>query len=173
MVIVDPFKLEQAHLYILHNSTEVVPYVTQHLARREQWIQNEHTRTLISWFRNQILQELSNPNNTVSKTLMWLSERPKVHVFRYNSYTVKGYQFYTRMKDMWSIVQNSGVTLVAQALHVLSAKDKNLVYVEMSYYGIVDDIWEVDYTDFRVFVLKCQWWTTIMVKEWMKMDSDL
>ena len=47
---------------------------------------------------------------------------------------------------MQSTIQNSGVTLVVQALHVSSAKDKNLVYADMSYYGIVDDIWEMDYT---------------------------
>ena len=79
MVIVDTFELEQAHLYILHNYVEVVPYVNQHLAyvrnlyanksKREHWIQNEHTHTFISWFRNHILQELSNPKNTVSETL--------------------------------------------------------------------------------------------------------
>ncbi|KAL5580717.1 hypothetical protein UlMin_013159 [Ulmus minor] len=106
MAIVDPFELEQAHLYIIHNSTEVVPYVNQHLVRREQWIHNEHTHTFISWFKNQILQELSHPNNIVSETLRWLSERPKVHVFKYSSYMVNGYQFYTRMKDMLSTIQN-------------------------------------------------------------------
>ena len=167
MVLVDTFELEQAHIYILYKSTKVVAYVNQHLvnvrllyankSRREQWIQNEHTYTFISWFMNQILKELSNPNNTMSKTLRWLSERPNMHVFRYSSYTVNGYQFYTTIKDMRSIVQNSGITLVVQALHVSSAKDKNHVYADMSYYRIVDDIWEVDYKDFMVVMLKWQW----------------
>ncbi|KAL5547244.1 hypothetical protein UlMin_006931 [Ulmus minor] len=111
MVIVDFVELEQAHHYILHNSAEV------------QWIQNEHTCTFILWFRNQVLKELSNPNNAVSETLRWLAERPKVHVFIYSSYIVNGYQFYTRMKDMQSTTQNSGDTLVVQVLHVSSAKD--------------------------------------------------
>ena len=61
------------------------------------------------------------------------------------------------MKDMRSTAQNSGVTLSAKALHVSSAKDKNHVYVNMSYYEIISDIWEVDYTHFRVVMLKCQW----------------
>ena len=74
---------------------------------------------------------------------MWLAERLNVHVFRYSSYMVNGYQFYTRMEDMYSTIQNSGITLVEQALHVSSAKDKNLIYADMTYYGIVDDIWEV------------------------------
>ena len=62
MVIVNPFELDQVHLYILHNYAKVVSYVTQHLAyvmrlnanksRREQWIQNKHIHTFISWFRN-------------------------------------------------------------------------------------------------------------------------
>ncbi|KAL5543106.1 hypothetical protein UlMin_010816 [Ulmus minor] len=138
MVIIDPFELEQAHMYILHNYVEVVLYVNQHLV--EHWIQNENTHSFIIWFREQILQELSNPNNTVSETLRWLSERPKVYIFRYSSYMLNGYQFYTKINDMWSTVQNSGVTLVAQALHVSSAKDKNHVYVYMSYYRIVEGI---------------------------------
>ena len=53
-------------------------------------------------------------------------------------------------------VQNTGVTLVAQALHVSSAKDKNHVYTDMSYYRIVNNIQEVDYTKFWVVMLKCQ-----------------
>ena len=57
---------------------------------------------------------------------------------------------------MRSTVQNSGVTLVLQALNVSSTKDKNPIYVNMSYYGIVEDIWGVDYANFRVDVIKCQ-----------------
>ena len=114
--------------------------------RREQWTQNEHTHTFISWFKNHILKELSNPNNTVSETLRWLPNKPKVHVFRYSSYTINRYKFYTRMKDMWITIQNCRVNLVVQASQVSSTKYKNHVYADMPYYEIVNDIWKVDYT---------------------------
>ena len=71
---------------------------------------------------------------------------------------------------MQSTVQNGEVTLVEQSLHMSNAKDKNLVYVDMSYYWIIENIQEADYTKFRVIVLSVNRQTTILVKKWTIMD---
>ena len=75
-------------------------------------------------------------------------------VLTYNAYSGGGYQFYARERYMKSIVQNSRVTLVSQAMHFSSAKDKNPIRADMSYYRVIDEIWEVDYTKFRVGVFE-------------------
>lgn len=46
--------------------------------------------------------------------------------------------------------QNSGVTLVAKVMYVASPKD-------MTCYGVIDEIWVVDYHLLKILVLKCDW----------------
>ena len=54
-------------------------------------------------------------------------------------------------------MQNSGVTLVAQSMHTSGAKDKNPIYANMSYFGVIEQIWELDYNIFREPVFQCKW----------------
>jgi len=61
------------------------------------------------------------------------------------------------MEDDKNRVQNSGVTLQAKAVHFASSKDKNPITASMSYFGIIHEIWEVDYVTFRVSIFKCKW----------------
>ena len=51
----------------------------------------------------------------------------------YTAWSVNGFTFYTRERDNKHPVQNSGVTLFAEALHVSSAKDKNPKHAFMNY----------------------------------------
>ena len=60
-------------------------------------------------------------------------------------------------QDGKSTVQNSGVMVVAESMHFSSSKDKNPIMASKSYFGVIDEIWEVDYTKFRVLVFKCKW----------------
>ena len=53
--------------------------------------------------------------------------------------------------------QNSGVTLVAESIHVSSMKDHNPILSSTSYFGRIEQIWELDYVKFRVAVFKCIW----------------
>ena len=72
-------------------------------------------------------------------------------------YRINGYTFYTKEQDGKSVQQNSGITLVAEAMHVSSAKDKNPIYARMHYYGVIKEIWDLDYTSFKIPVLECDW----------------
>ena len=40
-----------------------------------------------------------------------------------------------------------------------TAKDKNLIYANMLYYGVIEDIWELNYTQFKILVFRCKWVT--------------
>jgi len=61
------------------------------------------------------------------------------------------------MKDDKSRVENSGVTFQAEAVHFSSSKDKNPITTSMSYFGIIHEIWEVDYVTFRVPIFNYKW----------------
>ncbi|KAL6580203.1 hypothetical protein OROMI_008227 [Orobanche minor] len=144
----------RVHLYILHNSVDVLPFVKlhkqiishEHLDRDLNWIEVEHNRTFIDWFRNHISEKLLQ-NESISEMVKWLSRGPDTHVFSYKCYLINGYTFYTRDHDENSTMQNSG-------LSVLGNEDENL---GTTYFGQIVKIWEVDYVKFQVPVFDCSW----------------
>jgi len=152
--------VDQAHLYILNNTVEVIPYITQHIDETksahprmsEKWALNEHNKTFLSWFKKKVY---ATPN--VSETLLRLARGPNNDVITYGGYYINNHCFYSKMEDDKSRVQNSGVTLQAESVHFASSKDKNPITASMSYFGIIHEIWEVDYVTFRVPVFKCKW----------------
>ena len=78
-------------------------------------------------------------------------------MIRWSGYDINHFCFYTKLQDNKSTVQNSGVMIVAEAMHFSSSKDKHPVMASLPYYRVIEDIWEVDYIKFRVPVFKCNW----------------
>ncbi|KAA0051130.1 hypothetical protein E5676_scaffold986G00680 [Cucumis melo var. makuwa] len=76
-------------------------------------------------------------------------------------HSVHGYEircsYHTKSRDDHRTVQNSGIMLVATTMQVSSAKDKNPVIDDMSFYGTIEDIWEVSYNTFSTVLFKCKW----------------
>ena len=50
-----------------------------------------------------------------------------------------------------------------------TAKDKNMIYINMLYYGVIKDIWELNYTQFKILVFWCKW---VDNKSGMKFDKN-
>jgi hypothetical protein len=156
---------EKAHLYVLLNDPDVEPYMEQHLddlrvnnvGKGERWIVQEHSRSFVSWFRTRIGNLLSSSRESIPERLRWLSYGPSTEVFAYTGYRMNGCTFYTKEYDRKRVNQNSGVTLLAQAMHVASAKDKNPIYADMQYYGVIRDIWVLNYEHFLVPIFSCDW----------------
>ncbi|KAI5334580.1 hypothetical protein L3X38_024713 [Prunus dulcis] len=42
-------------------------------------------------------------------------------------------------------------------MQVASAKDKNPIVSNMGFYGVIQEIWDLDYQKFRISVLRCDW----------------
>ncbi|CAA0810941.1 Unknown protein [Striga hermonthica] len=160
MKSVDREELLKAHLYVLTNTPEVHPYLDQHKRlikeqnprKPERWLVNEHNKTFIPWFKNEV-----GNDNLASETVSWLALGPNSDVITWRGYDINGYSFYTKERDDKSTMQNSGVSLVADSIHFSSAKDKNPLYASSSYYGIIEEIWELNYIKFKVPVFKCKW----------------
>ncbi|TYJ97926.1 transposon protein, putative, CACTA, En/Spm sub-class [Cucumis melo var. makuwa] len=93
----------------------------------------------------------------VSNTIRWLAHGPNCGVMTYEGYMVNGCSYHTKSRDDHRTVQNSGIMLVATTMQVSSAKDKNPVIGDMSFYGIIEDIWEVSYNTFNTVLFKCKW----------------
>ncbi|TYJ99669.1 transposase [Cucumis melo var. makuwa] len=96
-------------------------------------------------------------NVEISDNLRWIAHGPHPFVIKYNSYAINGYHYHTKSYDKNRSVQNSGVSLVAKTMQVSSSKDKNPIIRDMSFYGVIQDIWELNYNTFNVAVFRCDW----------------
>ena len=54
-------------------------------------------------------------------------------------------------------MQNSGVTLRVESQHFASVHDDNPCVAFIPYFGLVEEIWELNYVKFNVCVFKCKW----------------
>lgn len=104
----------------------------------------------IPWLR----QELRNGVNSVMKRL---ADGPSFEAISYNAYSVNGYVFHTLDAEMNKTTQNSGVSMKALTSFRSSVGDTNLVHEEASYYGVIKQILELDYHDFKQVVFYCDW----------------
>ncbi|RVW81554.1 hypothetical protein CK203_051852 [Vitis vinifera] len=93
----------------------------------------------------------------ISETLRWMAHGPTHYVAKYHGYVINGCQYNTKDRDELRVSQNSGVSIVATTMQISSAKDKNPVFGELCFYGIITEIWDLDYTMFRILVFKCNW----------------
>ncbi|BBG99584.1 transposable element gene [Prunus dulcis] len=165
--VVDQDLLNQAHLYVLENTEEVLPYIEQHMIhiktaypkfrKRTKWLQDKHNSTFIQWLRFKVQSELEEDNNGVSENLRWLAAGPNMAVPLYRSYLIKGIKFNIKAQDDVRTTQNSGVYLLAQTMQVASAKDKNPILSNMGFYGVIQEIWDLDYQKFTIPVFRCDW----------------
>eukprot|EP00256_Glycine_max_P069195 XP_025983790.1 uncharacterized protein LOC100791086 [Glycine max] len=149
--------VSQAHLYILNNTQEVVPYIQTH----KQYLTSinpklnmmkllqEHNRTFMNWFKETIMTD-----DNASKTLRLLAIGPNLNVPTWQGYDINNYSFYTKSQDDKSSVQNSGVLVEAHSEHFSRASDNNPIEASMPYFGVIEEIWELDYNQFRVPVFK-------------------
>ena len=92
-----------------------------------------------------------------SKTLRLLAIGPNLNVPTLKGYDINYYSFYIKLQDEKSSIQNNGVSVDGHSNNFCSASDNNLIQLSMPYYGVIEDIWKLDYDEFRVFVFKCQW----------------
>ncbi|KAI5343770.1 hypothetical protein L3X38_011646 [Prunus dulcis] len=166
--LVDRDLLNQAHLYVLENTEEVLAYIEEHMIhiettypkfrKRTKWLQDKHNSTFIQWLHFKVQSELNGEeHNGVSENLRWLAAGPSMAVPSYRSYLINGVKFNTKAQDDVPTIQNSGVYLLAHTMQVASAKDKNPIVSNMGFYGVIQEIWDLDYHKFRIPVLRCDW----------------
>ncbi|KAL6276904.1 hypothetical protein ACE6H2_020505 [Prunus campanulata] len=164
LVTVDLKMWEQAHLHVLDNIEEVQPFIEMHMAclklqhphKLQKWLKDEHNRTFIYWLQNKVLNDV-NKDERISQYLKCIAQGPHHHVLQYPGYLINGCRFHTKERDNNRVNQNSGVSIVATTMHCASAKDKNPIFAEMCYYGVITEIWELDYQMINIPVFKCDW----------------
>ncbi|KAL6221919.1 hypothetical protein ACLB2K_005311 [Fragaria x ananassa] len=160
-------EFKQAHLCVLQNTEEFSSYFLEHMEylkatfptfkKNKKWLKDEQNKTFADWVKKRVEEQLMIPENNISETVRWIAAGPCHEVAKFSSYIVDGVQFYTKLLDDVRACQNSGVYLEADTMVVASARDKNPKVCKLSFYGVVDEIWEMDYTRFMFPLFKCDW----------------
>lgn len=112
--------------------------------------QTKKVMDYIHWLRQQLEKEEMTPFKR-------LANGPNFDALSYNAYSVNGYVFVTSSSESNSTTQNSGVAVKATGSFRSRASDKNLKEDEVTYYGILKQILELDYYDFKQTVFYCDW----------------
>ncbi|RVW59097.1 hypothetical protein CK203_113303 [Vitis vinifera] len=156
----------QAHHYVLENTIIVQPYIEEHMnwlksqyprqSKRQIWLQEEHMRCFMYWLKGKVEEAIHNGQD-ISNTLRWLAHGPTHQVVKYLGYIINGCRYHTKERDMTCVTQNSGVSILVGTMQIASSKDKNLVFGELCFYGVINEIWDLDYNMFRIPIFKCDW----------------
>ncbi|KAL4565709.1 hypothetical protein LXL04_029812 [Taraxacum kok-saghyz] len=91
--------------------------------------------------------------DSVTATVDWLSHKPNINVLKYDVYAINGYTFRTKSRECKGY-QDSGVSVVATNTHI--SKDV-VTHVKNTYYGVLQEIWVLDYNFKRIPIFKCDW----------------
>ncbi|CAL2247742.1 unnamed protein product [Prunus armeniaca] len=96
--LVDRDLLNQAHLYVLENTEEVLPYIE--CKEKKVAARYKHNSTFIQWLHFKVQSELNREkHNGVSENLRWLAAGPSMAVPSYRSYLITGVKFNTKAQD--------------------------------------------------------------------------
>ncbi|KAL6313128.1 hypothetical protein AAG906_019600 [Vitis piasezkii] len=157
-ITIHDYKLvEQAHHYVLQNTTIVQPFIDEHMkylktkyhrqSKRVKWLEDEHVRTFSYWLRKKNLLKMNLSGFAKTKTT-------SSYLL---GYIINGCHYHIKERDEARVNQNSGVSIVASTMQIASSKYKNPVLGDMCFYGIVREIWDLDYNMFNICVFKCDW----------------
>ncbi|XP_078179598.1 uncharacterized protein LOC144573719 [Carex rostrata] len=175
LIIPDRTIMALAHFHVLQHLTDVHPYLDEHMTilrqhnptKSDKWLIGEHNEKFQTWFACRVLEAPDEEN--IKDIVKKLALGP-VHVVRsFQGFDINGYTFYTRTQDEKSTVQNSGVTLVAVSSDFSGAKGAGPSQASMSYYGFIEEIWELDYRTFKIPLFLCKW---VDNRKGVKVDND-
>ncbi|XP_078167222.1 uncharacterized protein LOC144561985 [Carex rostrata] len=168
-------ELLKAHFIVLQHMADVTPYIDEHMAilrqqnytRSQKWITDEHNRCFVGWLKERVKSH--SEMSPVSETVRLLGQGPQMVVRTFQGYKINGYTFYTKLQSDKSTMQNSGVTLVATSQEFSRSGDAQSIMASKSYYGVIEEIWELFYNaHLSIPLFRCQW----VEDRGVKVDND-
>jgi hypothetical protein len=113
-----------------------------------------HMQGFSRWLRDYV--ETYNNNAVITDEIRNLTAGPLFTVTTYEGMDINGYTFYTMTQDKKSVYQNSGVRVWVVVDD--STDDDDHTKTE-TYYGQIEEIWELDYVGLKVALFRCRWVT--------------
>nr|CAH66691.1 OSIGBa0097A15.6 [Oryza sativa] len=150
IMTVDNNLFYKAHFTVLQQSSLVAPYIEEHLAlvratnigKSDALITRHHIDTFPAWLRQHLMG-----NEAINQQVAFLARGPSGSIATFQGYEINGYTFYTRTQDMKSTNQNSAVRIDAMGHDGTTG----------TYYGAIEEIWELGYGPLNVPLFPCQW----------------
>lgn len=139
----------QAHFTVMNHMNEITPYMEEHIALLQAMyphrrsVNKLHTLKFNTWFTDKLRDV-----EAVHPKIATLARGPTWEVRQFQVYKINGYTFATKKKDSTTTTQNSGVCL--------EAFEEN-EEIKQLYYGYIEEIWELDYVDFKFPLFRCRW----------------
>lgn len=107
--------------------------------------------------------------SSLAPTLRWLKDGPLSSARKYDACLINGFRFHTLKIEQCRRTQNSGVVLNATTSSETSGKDRSPIHGEVSYYGMVNEIIELNYYgQMTTLLFRCDW---IDVRRGVKEDK--
>ena len=108
----------------------------------------------------------------VNEQLQVLAMPPLRAVRCFKGYIVNGFRFHTKDRERQRKTQNSGVFLTAKTSSFASARDSNPMTGNVGYYGVLNDVMELQYIGGnRIVLFKCDWWDVMNRGRGIKQDD--
>ena len=106
----------------------------------------EHKRRLTAWLKD---LHLPDGETVEEQTIKRLAAGTSSQVTLWQGYHINGYLVYTIAKDKKTVSQNSGVRIAALDERTCE---------NTTYFGVIEDIWEVHYSsNIQIPVFRCRW----------------
>ncbi|KAM3200037.1 hypothetical protein P3L10_032397 [Capsicum annuum] len=144
-------ELEQAHIYILKNCDEVLPYLEEftNMDIAHDLSDAEWDREFIKWFKNRDVQLHKADNSQFMEDLLSLSRGLTKYSTHCNGYIVNRYRFHAKDYDRSLRTQNCGIIVDSK-----NGEDNEM----FDYYGVLTDVIELQFIpDKRVILFQCNW----------------
>lgn len=94
--------------------------------------------------------------DNVTEEIRWLTRGLSKVVQKYGVYNINEVVFHTKDRDALKKTQNNGVSVTAQTTSYVSFRDRNPVVGEVTYYGLLKHIIELNYYDhFKIVLFQC------------------
>ncbi|XP_020972642.1 uncharacterized protein LOC110269273 [Arachis ipaensis] len=151
----------QAHRHVLVNYIAVEKFLEavtkrklRNKTRSQSQIDSVVHREFFNWFRHEVPFGSTNHSNE----LQWLACGPLAQARRYRAYNVNGFKFRTMSREEGMKTQNSRVYVTSDTKSYASKRDANVAVGDVSYYGRLVDIIELNYSgQFTIVLFKCLW----------------
>ncbi|CAL1395493.1 unnamed protein product [Linum trigynum] len=174
LIEMDDEVLIQARRYVIINCQDNLPELSAYINEYDQSIikkrksrkwtrEKSQAQDIVQWLESRVKYD-----KDASNMIKHIASGPNYIAQSFSGYLINGYRFHTLGHEKNLQTQSSGVTLTAMTSSYASSKDKNPVLANVTYYGAIEEIIQLDYySHFKVVLFKCRWF------DWEKNDYGL
>ncbi|XP_052197050.1 uncharacterized protein LOC127804264 [Diospyros lotus] len=109
-------------------------------------------------------------NEDISEELRALAQGPNCVARKYKGFIINGFRFRVKEVEEKRKTQNSGVIVTAKTESYANVRDNNPISGDVTYYGVLNDILELDYlSGKKVTLFNCDW---VSQRSGKKEDDD-